>query len=99
MFGPDSVPVAGVIPGVTCAWYLQFFPVYCGPQYIGPVVTYVFPVPQRPLARSVYPVGHVFFTGVELVDVAQFDESPGMGKYPDGHVAAGFIYLELRFVF
>ena len=91
--------MAGVIPGVTCVWYIQFFPVYCGPQYVGPVVTYVFPVPQRPLARSVYPVGHVFFTGVELVDVAQFDESPGMGKYPDGHVAAGFIYLELRFVF
>ena len=39
MFGPDSVPVAGVTPGVTCVWYLQFFPVYCGPQYVGPVVT------------------------------------------------------------
>jgi hypothetical protein len=47
----------------------------------------------------VYPVGHVFLTMVELVDVAQLDESPGMGKYPKGHVAAGFIYLELRFVF
>jgi membrane-associated PAP2 superfamily phosphatase len=47
----------------------------------------------------VYPVGHVFVTIVELVDVAQLEESPGMGKYPAGHVAAGFIYLELRFVF
>jgi hypothetical protein len=36
---------------------------------------------------------------VELVDVAQLEESPGMGKYPEGHVAAGSIYLELRFVF
>ena len=25
---------------------------------------------------------------VELVDVAQLDESPGMGKYPDGHVGS-----------
>jgi hypothetical protein len=47
----------------------------------------------------VYPVGHVLETIVELVDVAQLDESPGMGKYPAGHVAAGSIYLELRFVF
>jgi hypothetical protein len=34
---------------------------------------------------------------VELVDVAQLDESPGIGKYPEGHAAS--IYLELRFVF
>ena len=97
IFGPDSVPVAGVIPGVTCAICLQFLPVYCGPQYVGPVVTYVFPVPQRPLDCSVYPDGHVFLTIVELVDVAQLEESPGMGKYPVGHVPS--IYLELRFVF
>jgi len=32
----------------------------------------------------VYPVGHIFLTMVELVDVAQLDESPGMGKYPEG---------------
>jgi hypothetical protein len=25
---------------------------------------------------------------VELVDVAQLDESPGMGKYPEGHVGS-----------
>lgn len=86
MFGPDSVPVAGVIPGVTCVWYLQFFPVYCGPQYVGPVVVYVFPVPQSPFVRSVYPVGHVFLTTVELVDVEQLEESVGIGKYPGGHV-------------
>ena len=72
---------------------------YCGPQYVGPVVTYVFPVPQSPFERSVYPDGHAFLTIVELVDVAQLDESPGMGKYPAGHVASGSIYLELRFVF
>ena len=72
---------------------------YCVPQYVGPVVTYVFPVPQSPFDWSVYPVGHVLATTVELVDVAQLDESPGMGKYPAGHVAAGSIYLELRFVF
>ena len=70
---------------------------YCGPQYVGPDVTYVFPVPHRPFAPSVYPVGHVFVTTVELVDVAQLEESPGMGKYPAGQVAS--IYLELRFVF
>jgi hypothetical protein len=47
----------------------------------------------------VYPEGHVLATTVELVDVEQLEESPGMGKYPAGQVAAGFIYLELRFVF
>jgi hypothetical protein len=36
---------------------------------------------------------------VELVDVAQLEGSVGMGMYPDGHVASGSIYLELRFVF
>jgi hypothetical protein len=36
---------------------------------------------------------------VEVVREVHLDESPGMGKYPEGHVAAGFIYLELRFVF
>jgi hypothetical protein len=59
MFGPDSIPVATVIPGVNCSWYMQFFPVYCGPQYVGPVVVYVFPVPHRPFACKVVPLGHV----------------------------------------
>jgi hypothetical protein len=48
----------------------------------------VFPVPHSPLSRSVYPVGHVFLTMVELVDVAQLEGSVGMGMYPDGHVGS-----------
>ena len=87
MFGPDSVPVVGVMPGVTCERYLHPFPVYWGPQYVGPVVAYVFPIPHSPFSCKTYPVGHSLFTTVELVDVEQFDESLGTGKYPEGHVA------------
>jgi hypothetical protein len=48
---------------------------------------YVFPVPHNPFSCKTYPVGHILFTTVELVDVEQFDESFGIGKYPEGHVA------------
>ena len=82
MFGPDSVPVVGVMPGVTCERYLHPFPVYWGPQYVGPVVAYVFPIPHSPFSCKTYPVGHSLFTTVELVHVEQFDESLGTGKYP-----------------
>jgi len=49
---------------------------------------YVFSVPHSPFAFKVYPVGQIFFTTVELVDVEQFDESLGIEKYPEGHVAS-----------
>jgi hypothetical protein len=86
MFGADSVPVETVTPGVNCFWYLQSFPLYCGPQYAGPDVVYVFPVPHIPFAWSVYPVGHVFGTTVFDLYVIQFDESPGIEKYPGGQL-------------
>ena len=92
----DSVPRAGVKAVVSCATKAQFFVAYCGPQYRAAVcITVELPVPHRPFACNTRPTGHTLDTMDVLVELEQFDESPGMGKYPVGHD----IYLEHRFVF
>ena len=76
-----SVQRAGVKAVVSCATKAQFFVAYCGPQYRDAVCKMVeLPVPQSPFGCRTRPVGHTFLTIVELVELAQFDESPGIGK-------------------
>jgi hypothetical protein len=56
------------------------------------------PVPHNPFGCSTSPAVHTFVTTVVFEEFVQFEESPGIGKYPVGHEGDD-IYLEPRFVF